>query len=93
MATSQLLGIKYALVIVDYKTRFTYTLLFKNCKGDSLIYALTRLKTMAGKLPTRFFTDFDTKILSETVISFLADNDSLLLAAPPDQQHQNGLVE
>ena len=48
---------------------------------------------MAGKLPTRFFTDFDTKILSEAVTKFCADNDSLLLAAPPDQQHQNGLVE
>ena len=48
---------------------------------------------MAGKLPTRFFTDFDTKILSEAVTEFCADNDSLLLAVPPDQQHQNGLVE
>ena len=48
---------------------------------------------MAGKLPIRFFTDFDGKLLSEAVTEFCADNNSLLLAAPPDQQHQNDLLK
>ena len=48
---------------------------------------------MAGKLTTRVLTDFDTKILCDAILTFLADNNSLLLTAPPDQQYQNGLVE
>ena len=86
-------GIKYALIIVDRQTRFTYTLPLKNCKGESIIVTLKHLKYMPDKLPLRFFTDFYTKILCEAVITFLADNNSLLLVAPLDQQHQNGLVE
>ena len=86
-------GIKYTLLVVDRKTRFTYTLPLKNCKGESIILCLKKLKTMEGKLPTKFYTDFDAKLLSETVTTFCAEHKSLLLAAPSDQQHQNGLVE
>ena len=59
----------------------------KNCKGDSIVFALKQLKTMTGKLTTRFFANFDTEIVCEAVLTFLADNNSLLLADPPDQQH------
>ena len=37
-------AIKYSLIIVDRKTRFTYTLPLKNCKGESIIFALKKLK-------------------------------------------------
>ena len=86
-------GIKNTFIIVDRKTRFTHTQPLKNYKGNSIIFALKKLKTMAGKVPGRFFTDFNTKILCETVTEFCTDNSSVLMVSPPDQQHQNGLVE
>ena len=51
-------GIKFALIIVDHKTRYNFVLLLSNAVSD-----------------------------------WYHQNDSIILAAPPEQQHQNGLVE
>ncbi len=48
---------------------------------------------MAGKLPRIMYTDFDPKLISNNVIEYYHKNDRIILAAPPEQQHQNGLVE
>ena len=86
-------GIKYALIIVDRKTRYNFVLPLKDCKSSSITSALQHLKSMAGKLPRLLYTDFDPKILSTKIMEWYASNDGMILAAPPEQQHQNGLVE
>ena len=48
---------------------------------------------MSGKLPKIIYTDFDPKLLSKTVSNCLNQNNTIILAAPPEQQHQNGLIE
>ena len=48
---------------------------------------------MAGKLPKILYTDFDTKLLSKQIVNWYATNNGAIFAAPPEQQHQNGLVE
>ena len=39
------------------------------------------------------YTDFDPKLLSKTVTSWYNKNMGMILAAPPEQQQQNGLAE
>ena len=82
-------GIKFALIIVDRKTRYTYVLPLKNCQSQSIITALTQLKIMAGKLPTSLYTDFDSKLLSSSVLTFCAQHNTMIIAAPSEQQNQN----
>ncbi len=86
-------GIKFVLLIVDRKTRYNFVLPLQDCKSISITKARQKLKVMAGKLPRLMYTDFDPKLLSKTVASWYHENDDMILAAPPEQQHQNGLVE
>ena len=86
-------GIKFALLIVDRKTRYNFILPLTNCKSTTIISALQKLKTMAGKLPRILYTDFDPKLLSSTVTTWYHKNMGIILAAPPEQQQQNGLAE
>ncbi len=58
-----------------------------------IIHSLQQLKVMAGKLPKVLYTDFDTKLLSKQIVNWYAGNNGAIFAAPPEQQHQNGLVE
>ena len=80
-------GIKFALIIVDCKTRYTYVLPLKNCQSNSIISPLKQLKLMAGKLPTTLYTDFDTKLLSSYILNFCSDHDCMIIAAPSEQQN------
>ena len=74
-------GIKFALLVVDQKTRYNFLLPLKDCKGTSLIDALQKLKIMAGKLPRIIYTNFDPKILSKNVANWYHKNDGIILAA------------
>ena len=86
-------GIKFALLIVDRKTRYNFVLPLTDWKSISIINALQKLKIMTGKLPRLVCTDFDPKLLSKNVTTWYHKNQGLILAAPPEQQHHNGLAE
>ena len=86
-------GIKFALVIVDRKTHYTFVYPLTDCKSVTIITALQQLKVTAGKLPKVLYTDFDPKLLSKKITTWYNNNNCTILAAPPGQQHQNGLVE
>ena len=87
-------GIKFALLIVDRKTRYNFILPLQDCKSTSIITALQQLKTMAGKLPRIMYTDFDPKLLLKMVCSWYHKNMGIILAATPEQQQQqNGLAK
>lgn len=77
-------GIKFALIIVDRKTRYNYILPLKDCKGSSITEALLQLKSMAGKLPRILYTDFDSKLLSTKVRTWYNSHGGIILAAPPN---------
>ena len=86
-------GIKFALVVVDRKTRYNFVFPLTDCKSTTIINTLQKLKVTAGKLPRKLYTDFDPKLLSAKVTSWYHQQNGMILAAPPEQQHQNGLVE
>ena len=80
-------------MVVDRKTQYNYCLLLTDCKSTTITIALQKLKVLAGKLPKLIYTDFDPKLLSKKITTWLQKYDTMLLAAPPEQQHQNSLVE
>ena len=51
------------------------------------------MKAITGMLPRKLYTDFDRTLMGSEVRQHCATNNCLILAAPKDQQHQNGLVE
>ena len=86
-------GVKFALILVDRKTRYTFVYPLTDCKSTTIIHTLQQLKVTAGKLPRKLYTDFDPKLLSKIITTWYNSNNGIILAAPPEQQHQNGLVE
>ena len=80
-------------MVVDRKTRYNYCLAMTECKSTTIPIALQKLKVLAGKLTKSIYTDFDPKLLSKKITTWLQKYDTMLLAAPPEQQHQNSLVE
>ena len=86
-------GVKFALIIVDRKTRYTFVYPLSDCKSTSIIDTLQQLKVTAGKLPKKLYTDFDPKLLSIKINSWYTNNNGIVIAAPPEQQHQNRLAE
>ena len=52
-------GIKFALIVVDRKTRYAYVLPLRNCQSSTIVQALQQLHLVAGKLSTTPYTDFD----------------------------------
>ena len=86
-------GIKFALILVDRKTRFTFAYPLIDYKSTTIIDTLQQIKVTAGKLLRKLYTDFDPKLLSKKITTWYSNNNNIILAAPPEQRHQNGLVE
>ena len=86
-------GIKFMLVIVDRKTRYNYVLPLTDCKSSTIVTNLQHLKVIAGKIPRVLYTDFNPKLLSYKITTWYNNQNGIILVAPPEQQHQNGLVE
>ena len=86
-------GIKFALVVVDRKTHYNFIFPLTECKSTTIINTLRKLKVTAGKLSRTLYMDFDPKLLSAKITTWYNSQNDIILAAPPKQQHQNGLVK
>ena len=86
-------GIKFPLVEVDHKTRYNLVFPLTDCKSTTIINTLQKLKVTAKKLPQTLNSDFDSKLLSSKITAWYHSQNEIILAAPPEQQHQNGLTE
>ena len=85
-------GIKYTLLLIDKRTKFKLVYGLTNLT-TSLLAAMKQFKLECGTPPKLIRTDFDNKLMSGAVKSFLTDKNIKIEAAPPYRQHQNGLVE
>ena len=85
-------GVKYALLLVDKKTRKCCLYALKDLK-DSIKDALSQFILDVGTKPKLLRTDFDKKLIGGKIKQFLREKHIRLEAAPPKRQHQNGLVE
>jgi hypothetical protein len=65
----------------------------KSLHADALISAFERFRADAGRLAVQFRTDCDSKLLSDTVVSWIRANGADIASAPAGWQSSNGLVE
>ena len=85
-------GIKYALVLIDRKTKRKLIYGLKNLK-QSIRNALEQFLVDAGTKPRLIKTDFDHRLIGGQTRKYLLNHGVKIEAAPPRQQHQNGLIE
>ena len=85
-------GIRYALFVVDRATRYKYVYPIKSLKDDILPAFQSLVKDM-GFAPKKIMTDFDHKLMGESVELYFTPLGTTIESAPPKHQHKNGLVE
>ena len=87
-------GVRYSLFIVDRATRHRFILPMSNLKTD-LLTTMNKLRKFFGSTPRRILTDFDHKLMGQSVLDNFTDDDGFCIieSAPPDKQNQNGLSE
>lgn len=86
-------GIKYVLLLVDRKTRYSIERPLQSTSSDSIITQLKYISATYGRLPKQIYSDFDPKLLSKKVRTFCHENNSIIHACPHSQQNQNGSCE
>ena len=85
-------GALYCLTLVDAKTRHTFIYPLKNLTSD-LVNQFKQFITDVEGMCNEIRTDFDQKIIGGKVKDYLLNEHIKISAAPPRQQHKNGLVE
>ena len=85
-------GIKYALLLIDRKSKRKFIYGLKNLK-QSILNALRQFLVDTGSPPKVIRTDFDHRLIGGQTRKFLLNKGIKVEAAPPKRQHQNGLVE
>ena len=61
--------------------------------STSITSALELFKADAGRLPHRFHSDFDRKLIGGNALQWILSNVSNIITAPDGHQSSNGLVE
>lgn len=87
-------GIKYTLYFVERATRTQRIYPLANLKTSLLEGFQKFCRDCGSTIPTTIiYTDFDPKLIHGKVSDFLLSEKMRIMAAPPERQHQNGLVE
>jgi hypothetical protein len=86
-------GFRYALVLVDVATRFTWVYGLTSLSSTDIIGALLQFRIAAGAMPKEFHSDFDRKLIGGQTLRWIQENHGSIKAAPARRQSSNGLVE
>eukprot|EP00956_Cyclotella_meneghiniana_P005594 scaffold7180_cov50-Cyclotella_meneghiniana.AAC.3 len=85
-------GYRYALILVDVATRYTWIYGMQTVSSADIIIALECFKADAGTYPKMFHADFDQKLIGGAALRHI-NKHSRIIAGPARQQSSNGLVE
>ena len=86
-------GHRYALLLVDVATRYCWLYGMSPLSSTSITSALEFLKVDARRLPQRFHSEFDSKLIGGNALRWILSNSSNIIAAPAGRQSSNGLAE
>jgi hypothetical protein len=86
-------GLKYSLLIVDYKTRHNFIYGLRAVSGEDIHNALLAFFIEAGGIPGTIQCDFNTKFLAGSARQLILERGIRLQAAPGGRQSKNGLAE
>ena len=84
---------RYILALVNRATCYVWTYGIRALSGTDIIYFLQVFRLSAGRLPSKFYTDFEKQMVWGAVHKWLITNGSKTVAPPVVCQSQNGLVE
>ena len=87
------LGYRYALLLVDRATKYTWVYGLQSLAASNIIQALEEFRADAGCLPKQFRCDCDKKLLGGATRRWIYRNHSKIIGAPAGRQSANGLVE
>eukprot|EP00957_Ditylum_brightwellii_P172791 13154243-Ditylum_brightwellii.AAC.2 len=62
---------KYALLIVNHQSRYTWIYSLKGISGDDLQAAFHQFQIDAGGLPQHLYTDFNNKLIHRSCQEYL----------------------
>ena len=86
-------GNRYALLLVDFATRYYWIYRMSSLSSTSITSALEQLKSDAGCLPYRFHSDSDRKLIGGYSLRWILLNSSNVIAATTGRQSSNGLAK
>eukprot|EP00804_Cyclotella_cryptica_P030273 CCRYP_019237-RA/>CCRYP_019237-RA protein AED:0.06 eAED:0.03 QI:0/0/0/1/0/0/3/0/1322 len=86
-------GYKYALLLVDVATWYSWIFGLQSLTGTAILSAFEAFVAEAGSVPTTFHADFDKKLIGGSALRWIHSNHSRIKAAPASHQSSNGLVE
>jgi hypothetical protein len=86
-------GFKYALLLVDVATRYSWIFGLQSLTGTSITDAFEAFVAEAGAVPRVFHADFDKKLIGGSALRWIHKKESKIKAAPATRQSSNGLVE
>ena len=86
-------GHVYALLLVDVATRYFWLYVMSSLSSTSITSALEKSKPDVGRLPHRFHSDFDRKLIGGNALQWIISNGSNIIAAPDGRKSSNGLIE
>eukprot|EP00804_Cyclotella_cryptica_P030371 CCRYP_011900-RA/>CCRYP_011900-RA protein AED:0.20 eAED:-0.11 QI:0/0/0/1/1/1/3/0/1923 len=86
-------GYKYALLLVDVATRYSWIFGLQSLTGTAITDALDSFVSEAGSVPRTFHADFDKKLIGGSALRWIHSHQSRVQAAPASRQSSNGLVE
>lgn len=87
-------GAKYCILLVDRANHYAWINALKPLTHEDITNAFRDFQLDAGALPTRIYTDFDSKLIQHGPTgNWLQDSGCKVVSPPGGCQCQNGLVE
>eukprot|EP00956_Cyclotella_meneghiniana_P043606 scaffold278980_cov116-Cyclotella_meneghiniana.AAC.1 len=85
-------GYRYALLLVDVATRYTWIYGMQTTSSANMILALETFRADTGAYPKTYHADFDQKLIGGAALRYI-NKHGRIIAAPARRQSSNGLVE
>ena len=86
-------GFRYALLLVDVATRYCWIYGMPSLTSSHIIHAFDTFKSDVGRVPKKFHTDFDKKLIGGDALRWILNSGSKVVAANAGRQSSNGLAE
>jgi hypothetical protein len=86
-------GIRYALLLVDVSTRYSWIFGMNSLTSTEVIAALEAFCKFADRVPKRFHSDSDKTLIGGRALKWIRKQKSKIIATPAGRQSSNGLVE
>ena len=68
-------GIKYLLCVIDLFSRYSWVILLKNKKGESIVEGFKNILNKSGRKPNKIWVDHGSEFYNNKFKKFLKNND------------------